>query len=129
MLTTSVVKAFAHGVECHDLAYGWKRRPLSVAERNHWVRLASFWPRRGRMRYDEVKDIARALGLDPARPREDAALREEFRRRLYDVAIQRRDFTPEQLRRGRIIALVKASVRSRPEDRPDPGPDEAGSRP
>jgi hypothetical protein len=107
----SPAATYSHVVRCHDEAHGGKVRPLGRVARWQWRNIALCWTRQGSLRWSEVLEIARALGRDPSRPRDDEALRVEFARRLRIAAEGRPKFTPAQLKRGRLIALVRATLR------------------
>ena len=108
----SIARRYAIAVSCHDECWGYKRRPLSVNDRHAWALIVSCWPKRGKLTYTAVREIARALGRDPNRPQDDAALRVEFARRLRAVAEHRPGFTPWQRKHGRIKALVEEIFRA-----------------
>lgn len=108
MLATLARRYTGIGIECHDLAYGYARRPLSRVERSAWSRLIAHWMRSGRLYAAEVKGVAEELGRDPMRPSDDEGLRLEFARRLRAIGETRPRPSPEALREGRIRNLARS---------------------
>jgi hypothetical protein len=107
-------------VDVHDEAHGGKTRPFGRIARWQWRNVATKWPAQGALRWSDVRDIARELGADPSRPRDDAALRLELARRIGEAAAGRRKFTPAEMKLARMRAIVREMLRAAERENREP---------